>query len=111
MKKSVILVLLLIISYSSLSQKRENKIKEVIALRDKSKNQNSSLKERLQLATRSVEIAKTIKSDSSVLLSNRQLSLLYYQNDQFDDYLNLTRYNIVLAKKLKDTTAIPIIVA
>lgn len=106
MKKGLILVLLFILSYSSLAQKNENKIKEVITLRNKSKNQNSSLKERLQFATKSVEIAKTIKLDSSVLLSNRELSILYYENDQFDDYLNLTRDNITLAKKLKDSTAI-----
>ena len=108
MKKSVILVLLFVISYSSLAQNNENKIKEVITLRNKSKNKNSSFKERLHYAEKSIELSKTIKLDSSVLLSNRQLSLLYYENDQFEDYLKVNRDNIALAKKLKDSTAIAV---
>ncbi|WP_156115599.1 tetratricopeptide repeat-containing sensor histidine kinase [Psychroserpens sp. Hel_I_66] len=106
MNKILTLILFCIISLSFQAQTKESKLKEVISLRKKSKNQKNSLNERLQYAIESVEIAKNIKQDSSILLSNRQLSVLFYENGQYEDYLNLTRSNILLADKLNDSMAI-----
>nr|WP_321221832.1 ATP-binding protein [uncultured Psychroserpens sp.] len=92
----------------SQAQNNESIQREIISLRLKSKNQNNTLNERLDFATQSVELAQKIKQDSSVLLSNRQLSLLYYENEQYNDYLDLTRYNIILAQRLNDSTAIAV---
>ncbi len=108
MKKGLVLVLIFLTSFLSSAQNVENKLEKAISLRQNSRNKDNSLQERLQFALSSVEIAKDIKVDSSLLLSNRQLSLLYFENEQFEDYLDLNRSNVVLAKKLSDSTAVAI---
>jgi signal transduction histidine kinase len=108
LKKGLALFLFFIIAFSTLAQEKVDNLKEVISLRNESKNLSNSLKERLQFAIESVETAKRIKIDSSILLSNRQLSLLYYKNEQYEEYLDLTRSNISLAEKLNDSTAIAV---
>jgi signal transduction histidine kinase len=95
-------------SFLSSAQIDEDKLEKAISLRQKARNKNNSLQERLQFILASVQITKDIKVDSSLLLSSRQLSLLYFESEQFEVYLDLNRSNVVLAKKLRDSTAVAI---
>ncbi|MFT5847662.1 ATP-binding protein [Psychroserpens sp.] len=105
MKKGLVLVLIFLIAFLSYAQNDENQLEKAISLRQNSRNRDNSLQERLQLALESVKIVKDIKIDSSLLLSNRQLSLLYFENEQYEYFLDLNMANIVISKKLGDSTA------
>jgi hypothetical protein len=105
LKKGLVLVLIFLIAFLSYAQNDENQLEKAISLRQNSRNRDNSLQERLQLALESVKIVKDIKIDSSLLLSNRQLSLLYFENEQYEYFLDLNMANIVISKKLGDSTA------
>ncbi|SDR85143.1 Signal transduction histidine kinase [Formosa sp. Hel1_31_208] len=90
------------------SQSKNDRIEEVISLRLKSKDQKIKLEDRIKYAVQSVDLAKQIKIDSSLILSNRQLSLLYYEAEAYDKYLRLNKENIEIAQKLNDSTSIAI---
>ena len=73
-----------------------------------SKNSEFSLEDRLTYALTSQKLAKVLKVDSVRLRVQRNLSLVYFYNDMFDEYIPLNRENFTLAKKLKDSVAITV---
>lgn len=81
---------------------------QVDSLIEESKKSNYSQKERLDLSLRSLEIAKSAKSDSLILKANRNLSLKYFYAEDYDKYISINQYNYKLAKKLKDTSALAV---
>lgn len=108
MRKSLVLILCVIIAFSSFAQNKNRELDEVISLRLNSKKSNLSLEERLRLGIESVRLAEKINIDSTILLSRRQLSLLYYSSEKYDEYLEINKSNIELAQKINDSTSIAI---
>lgn len=85
-----------------------NSLDSINKLIELSKNKDNSLESRLEYALKSSEIAKASKNDSIVLLAHRNLSLVYFHNEKYDDYININRSNYQLAQKLQDSNAITI---
>ncbi|WP_298892911.1 tetratricopeptide repeat protein [uncultured Psychroserpens sp.] len=77
-------------------------------LREKSKNFDYSLQERLNFAIQSSQLAEEIGNDSTILRSNRQLALLYFNTEQYDKYISTNKANAKIAEKLNDSNAIAI---
>ncbi len=73
-----------------------------------SKDENLTLESRLNFALKSSELAKSLKSDSIFLKSQRNLSLMYFYTEQYDKYVSINRSNFRLAEKLKDSGAITV---
>jgi signal transduction histidine kinase len=71
-------------------------------------DKDNSLESRLKYALKSSELAKAIENDSIALLANRNLSLVYFYNEKYDDYIKINRSNYRLAQKLQDSGAITI---
>lgn len=82
-----------------------NNVKDIIELRSKSKQTSFNIEERINYAEESVALAQKLKIDSSLILSNRNLALLYYQSEQYDKYLEVNRANLKIAKRINDSTS------
>ena len=85
-----------------------NSVQDIIELRSKSKDTRFNLEERIQYAEQSVSLAKKLKIDSSLILSNRSLAVLYYQSEQYEKYLKVNRANLNIAERLNDSSSIAI---
>ncbi|WP_083702071.1 sensor histidine kinase [Mangrovimonas sp. DI 80] len=70
-----------------------------------SQDEEFSLEERLDFALKSSLMAKQIGVDSTILASNRKLSLMYFETEHYDDYVKINQRNVKLAEKLRDTSA------
>ncbi len=108
MVKYSISLLCLLLSFISLSQDKNEKLDRVLNLREKSKNFDYSLQERLNFAIQSSQLAEEIGNDSTILRSNRQLALLYFNTEQYDKYISTNKANAKIAEKLNDSNAIAI---
>lgn len=104
-----IILILFAVNFSHTQSNQENFVLTSIDdLIEKSKNDSFSIAERKQFALKSVELAKEQKIDSIILKANRNLSLMYYYSDDFDNYILTNQRNSKLALKLKDTSAIAV---
>ncbi len=92
----------------SQNNKKDIDLDRIISLRLKSQNFNLSLDNRISFAEKAVELSERIKSDTTTLLSKRNLSLLYFESDKFEDYKRINQENLELSNSLKDTLAIAV---
>ncbi|WP_431133727.1 tetratricopeptide repeat-containing sensor histidine kinase [Psychroserpens mesophilus] len=83
----------------------QDRIKDLINLREQSKENNLSFEEKEKLAKQSLEIANELKIDSSILKSKRRLSTIYLNEGKYEQYKNLNFENLKLARKVNDSTA------
>lgn len=103
-------IVFLFITSSIFGQKtiQNDKLVEINELIEKSKNTDLSLKVRKDYAVESVRIASEANTDSLILKANRNLSLIYFLSEDYDEYVALNQENYSLAKKLKDTSALAV---
>ncbi|WP_299272972.1 tetratricopeptide repeat-containing sensor histidine kinase [uncultured Psychroserpens sp.] len=87
------------------TQKSLDSINKYIAL---SKNSSLDLKQRLNYSLKSLEFAKILNVDSVRLRVQRNLSLMYFFNEKYDEYIPINKENLDLGLKLKDTSAITV---
>lgn len=80
----------------------------VIYLRNKSKDNNLSLKQRLELAQKASNLSSQLNIDTTTILNNRNLSFLYLMLDDFEPFRKVNHENLELALKLKDTFVIAV---
>ncbi|WP_053990896.1 sensor histidine kinase [Mangrovimonas sp. TPBH4] len=73
-----------------------------------SQDEEFSLEERLDYALKSSLLAKQMGVDSTILASDRKLSLMYFETEQYDDYVKINQRNVKLAAKLSDTSALAV---
>jgi signal transduction histidine kinase len=59
----------------------------------------------LSFAEQAVDLSERIKVDTTILLSKRNLSLLYFESQKFEAYKRVNQENLKLSKRLKDTLA------
>ncbi|WP_339754239.1 ATP-binding protein [uncultured Winogradskyella sp.] len=87
------------------SQEQLDSINKYVVL---SKDTNLDLKQRLNYSIKSLEFAKTLDVDSVRLRVQRNLSIIYFFNEKYDEYIPLNNKNLILGLKLKDTSAITV---
>lgn len=106
----VIIVTILLFNTSVLSQNSIDDpiLENIISLREQSKSSEFSLEERLSFALQAVKLAEETKVDSTILLSNRNLSLMYFNTEKYDSYIRVNHKNIKLGQKLNDTSALAV---
>ena len=75
----------------------------VIYYRNRSKDNNLSLKERLELAQKASNLSSKLEIDTTTILNNRNLSYLYLVLEDYEPFRKVNRQNLELAIKLKDT--------
>lgn len=90
---------------SDLNASKLDSINNLITL---SQNNDYSLEVRLNYAIQSSKLASKTNNDSIRLKSDRNLSLMYLNVEDFESYKNLNFQNLKLANKLNDSTAIAI---
>ena len=73
-----------------------------------SKDPKNSITSRLNSARRSSIMAKAISNDSILLSVNRNLSMVLFNAERYQDYVKLNIENFKLAKRLKDSTAVSV---
>ncbi|MFD1062971.1 sensor histidine kinase [Winogradskyella litorisediminis] len=100
-----IIVLICSILYSQKTNKNTD-IDSLFYFRDKVQDETLNIADRIRFAEKTSFIAKQRNLDSLLLINNRNLSLLYFYEEESDKYEKINRANLVLATKLKDTTAI-----
>ncbi|TBN17402.1 tetratricopeptide repeat-containing sensor histidine kinase [Hyunsoonleella pacifica] len=75
-------------------------------LRKLSKNQNLDTSTRFFYAKTANEISEKTKVDSTILLSNKNLAVLYFVSDSLKAGRNISHKTLKMAKKLNDSTNI-----
>ncbi|WP_460217703.1 tetratricopeptide repeat-containing sensor histidine kinase [Psychroserpens sp. MEBiC05023] len=85
---------------------RTTTIDSIIKLREYSANTNLSLHERFLYAQKASELSNVLGVDSTILMSNKNLSFFYMMTNDFKTYRNLNLDNLELAKKISDSLSI-----
>ncbi|MBT8272324.1 MAG: tetratricopeptide repeat protein [Bacteroidia bacterium] len=67
-------------------------------------NRDIQNKDRLEFALRAQELSKQIDEDSTILKSNRVLSSIYLDTDDYQPFGFINHENLKLSQKLKDST-------
>ena len=75
----------------------------VYKFRDSAENDSYSLSKRILYARKAMSFSDLTKNDSTILKSNRILSLLFIKNQDFDSLYSINFKNLKLAAKLKDS--------
>ncbi|APY09624.1 hypothetical protein BWZ20_07205 [Winogradskyella sp. J14-2] len=88
------------------SQEKNKLLDSIFLLRENSKNPSLSKEERIDYAEKAVQLSLKIKSDSTVLKSERNLSYVYLLTGEYDLFRDATLKNLLFAKKLNDSSAI-----
>lgn len=70
---------------------------------------NLDINQRLQFAKRAVHLSNTLQIDSTILLSNRQLSFVYLLMDNYEPFREINYQSLKLATKLKDTVSLAVV--
>lgn len=92
-------------SYAQFSLQKDS----VLHLIEKSKNKDLEIDERFTYAFRATTIAKRLQEDSLMLISGRNLALIYGRQQNFELYRKTNQINLKLAKKLTDTLSLAFI--
>jgi signal transduction histidine kinase len=97
-------------AFNVFSQSEELNIQldSIAALRNLSKDQNLELEMRLDYAKKASQLSLETKIDSTILMSNRNLSFVYLQMGKFNQFGTINHTNLNLAHKLNDSSAIAI---
>lgn len=103
--KLLLVLLVLFPLFISAQSQRQERIQELIRLREQSLEANLSFKDREELAKQSLVIANDLDIDSLILLSKRRLSKIYLNEGYFEQYKQLSVETLELAIKVKDSLA------
>ncbi|MUU78690.1 ATP-binding protein [Winogradskyella endarachnes] len=90
------------------SQNNQISLDNIQSLRLKSQDYELPINERINYAEKATLLSKSIGVDSTILLSQRNLSLLYFESQNFEKYRKINFKNLNLSQKLNDTTAIAV---
>ena len=82
------------------------KLDSIIHFRNQSKKNSLTLEERLRLAKKASDLSSELKIDSTIVLNNRNLSLLYFMLEDYESFKRVNYENLRLATKLNDTLVI-----
>ncbi|WP_111682312.1 ATP-binding protein [Winogradskyella tangerina] len=107
-KLPTIIALFFSIIVHAQSNEATKDLDRILALRAKSKSNTESLESRIDYALQAVKLSYKTKVDSTILLSNRNLSVVLFEAEKYEDYKKVNLENLALANKLKDTTAIAV---
>lgn len=91
------------------SDKTQIKLDSIYVLRNLTRKTNLTLESRLSYIKKAVQISLETKIDSTILMSNRELSFIYLNMGKLDVVKSINLQNIKLALKLKDSSAIAIV--
>ena len=78
----------------------------ILNLRERSSNKTYSLSERFSYAKRASELSYETNVDTTILISNKNLSFFHMMMGNLNLYRNLSINNLKLAKKLNDSSSI-----
>jgi signal transduction histidine kinase len=110
MRLVLILLLLIIPFQASISQ--DNAVISILDsvkyYRNRSKDIDLPLVQRLKLAQKASELASNLNIDTTTVLNNRNLSYLYLTLDDYEPFREVNYINLELATKLKDTFVVAI---
>ena len=101
-----VLLLILCTSLSTIYSQNITKDKEldsIIKLRQLSSDQTLPLEKRLSYAQRASNLSQKINIDSTILISNKNLSFFHLIMNNLDVYKDINFDNLKLAKKLNDS--------
>ncbi|MGS2725396.1 tetratricopeptide repeat protein [Psychroserpens sp. BH13MA-6] len=105
----VLLLLIVFIFLSATSIAAQNKTLDSIDLLiEQSKNEEEPLDVRLNYALKSSELAQSYGVDSMILKAHRNLSMMYFLSENYDEYVRINRSNYELAQRLRDSSAITV---
>lgn len=101
----LILVFSLSTTYSQ-NIKHENDLDSIFKLRERSSDESLPLQERFSYAKKASELSLKTNVDSTILISNKNLSFFHLIMNNLDLYRNLNVDNLKLAKTLNDSLSI-----
>ncbi|WP_239021917.1 tetratricopeptide repeat-containing sensor histidine kinase [Pontimicrobium aquaticum] len=106
--KNCFFVMLSFISVCLSAQSKEPQVQldSILNLRKLSNDRELSPDERITLANLAVQQSKELAIDTTLLKSSWNLSRLYLYFDLNDEFGKINKSNLILAKKLQDTTYI-----
>jgi len=107
----VLVIILFLLSFNNISSQdniTSSILDSVIYYRNKSKVNDLSLNERLKLAQRSSKMASELNIDTTNILNNRNLSLLYLLIEDFESFKKVNYQNLKIADKVRDTLVVAI---
>lgn len=87
------------------SQKK-SKLDSIIELRSLAKDYEISIDKRFEYVNTAVELSKQTNVDSTILLSNRVLSLVYLHQDDYLRFKEINQKNLVDGLRLNDSVSI-----
>lgn len=105
MLKNPFIYLLFFLSFKAYAQSYDNKSlnDSIFKLIELSKNPDYTLDEKLSFAEQSSQLALNTKNDSIILLSNRALTSIYFNLEDYDKYKYFNEKNVELSRRLNDT--------
>ena len=104
--KYFLVTLLLFVFYSSAAQRNDVLLDSVYELINFSNDINYSNKERIKFAERASELSIKLNLDTTILKSNKNLSLIYVNQGNYDAFANINKKNLDLANKIQDSLAV-----
>lgn len=84
----------------------QSQLDKIHEIRSLSNDQQYSFDEKIKQAKEAITLSELTKVDTVILKSKRNLSLLYLQNGDFDNYKTISLSNLNYAKRIKDTISI-----
>jgi len=86
--------------------KKENDLDSIIKLRQLSSDKTLSIDERFSYAVKATDLSYKTNIDSTILISNKNLSFFHLMKNDLNLYRSLNIDNLKLAKKLNDSSSI-----
>ena len=108
MRISVTFIFLLVFGSAFSQSKHSSQLDSIYTLRSLSSDDNLTDKLRVFYAKNALELSRETSQDSTVLISGRNLGLLYDVLGETDQWQQQNKENLRLATKLSDTLAIAV---
>ncbi|MDO1501766.1 tetratricopeptide repeat protein [Winogradskyella maritima] len=99
-------VLLLTFITGCVYSQDSGQLSRIIELRNLSSDEAYDQSERIKYAKEASLLSEQINIDSTLLISNRNLALLYKNFELIDDWVSVNKSNLLLAKKINDSLAL-----
>ncbi|RKE98474.1 tetratricopeptide repeat-containing sensor histidine kinase [Ichthyenterobacterium magnum] len=106
----LIFFIFLCLAIKSLAQENNStsELDSILFYRSLSKDPNLPLEEKLTYSIKSSRLAHHSRVDTTILNSDKRLSVLYYLTENYNAFKEINHQNLELANKLKDSSSIVI---
>ncbi|WP_296311034.1 tetratricopeptide repeat-containing sensor histidine kinase [Winogradskyella sp. UBA3174] len=106
MKQLFLFLVLISFHQDSYTQRNQKILDSIRVLQSKVEENNNSDDDKIKVSEAIYQLALKTKIDSIILKTGKDLSLVYANAGKFDLYKTKNEENLILATKLKDTSAI-----